>query len=266
MKDIKKIGNYFENRKDTWVCVDCMCGDLELENINAAEVVRELGEKFGYMFETSESGQKRKHIFIPRCCTKRTHYKFIGFGDCKKTRIQFDTETKKRLKRLYNNTDAFSGQKSGDLQIDHKTPHLIKDDEKPYALMSDDELMDEFQLLTPGHNTQKREVCSYCQNSGRRPPFFFSGCAGYYAGDSQYNGTCYGCGWYDGNAWREANANDGIKKDKLIYDYIKKSKTGIKSIVNFEDWKKFLEEFPELKSKNIPEHIEEGGNINTSLW
>ena len=47
MKDIKKIGNYFENRKDTWVCVDCMCGDLELEKINAAEVVRELGEKFG---------------------------------------------------------------------------------------------------------------------------------------------------------------------------------------------------------------------------
>lgn len=263
--DIEKIGDYFKNRKDTWVCVDCMCDDLELKKINAAEVVRDLGEKYGYEFEVSKSGQKRKSMFCPKCCAKTTHYKFIGIGDCKKNRIQFDNNIKNRLKRLYNDTDAFSGQKSGSLQIDHKTPHLLKDDNKSSSLMSDDELMRDYQLLTPGHNTQKREICSCCQRSGRRPPFFFSGCAGYYDGTSEYKGSCYGCGWYDGNAWRKANAQNEIKKDEVIYDYIKKSKFGIKVIINFEDWKNFLEEFPELKLKNIPEYDEEE-SMELQLW
>lgn len=265
-EDLKAVGKYFEDRKNQWVCVDCMIKDLQLKKLNVAESIRVLKEDAGYIFEVSKSSSRMAKL-IPclECGVKTSHYKFIGLCDDRKVRIQFKKSIKDRLKKLYDNTDAFSGQKSGALEIDHKTPHLLKDDEYRYY-MSDNELMSEYQLLTPGHNTQKREVCSVCQRTGRRPPFFFAGCCGYYSGNSEYTGTCCGCGWYDGNAWRNASARNQIKKDDNIYDLIKKSNLGIKPLVNFDSWKDFLEEFPELKMKNIPQSVEDEWNKELTLW
>ena len=41
----------------------------------------------------------------------------------------------------------------------------------------------------------------YCKKHNIRPPFLEI--PFWYEGDSQYTGSCEGCGWYDGKKWRE---------------------------------------------------------------
>ena len=68
--------------------------------------------------------------------------------------------------------------------------------------LTDDEIVENFQLLTREHNLLKDRMCSECKKSNIRPPFL--GISYWYQGGKDYCGSCVGCGWYDGKKWRES--------------------------------------------------------------
>ena len=77
------------------------------------------------------------------------------------------------------------------------------------ASLTNKEIEEHFQLLTREHNLLKDRACQYCIKNLKRPPLF--GISFWYEGGEDYNGTCVGCGWYDGNQWR-MKLNEFINK------------------------------------------------------
>jgi hypothetical protein len=99
---------------------------------------------------------------------------------------------------------------------DHKFPEIRWDrDTARVSLegLSEREILSDFQPLNNQRNQQKREACRACRRTGIRP--YPMGIKFYYAGDEHWPENvpstgkaaeqgCYGCGWYDLEAWRQA--------------------------------------------------------------
>ena len=104
---------------------------------------------------------------------------------------------------IFDNRDAFTGGTiSSVAEIDHKTPWTrLGGQDIDARKMSDAQIKNHFQLLTREHNLLKDRACDSCKKTNLRPPFL--GIPFWYEGNSSYNGTCEGCGWYDGAKWRE---------------------------------------------------------------
>jgi hypothetical protein len=125
---------------------------------------------------------------------------------------------RKRVIKVLNNYDAFEGRRirADSLLPDHKFPEIRWDTEtrrESLETLTDDEIKRDFQLLNNQRNLQKREACRSCYQTGKRSfplgiPFFYAG-NGSWPGDVPEKGKaaergCFGCGWYDLEAWREA--------------------------------------------------------------
>lgn len=198
LKNLKKNLN-------KWVCVN-----HNVDSDQPASVFRELKNE-GYKFKLHKAGQWAKRMYCKKCDRKSTHYKLISKKpkDPDKERVKMTKEVRKRIIKLLDKKDAITEASiTSTPEVDHKTPWQRLEKDIDAAKLNDNELKEHFQLLTREHNTQKREKCISCVKTRIRPAFL--GIPFWYKGDSKYEDTCDGCGWYDAKKWRE------VVKSKLI--------------------------------------------------
>lgn len=188
-----------------WVCSLHTTGSNQ-----PAAIFREV-KKQGYEFEEVETGRWAKKRYCPTCGQETSHYKLLKLEPTltKQERLSIDKKTRIRILKLFDNRDAFTGASiSSTAEIDHKVPWTRLENDIDATKLSDSEIKEHFQLLTREHNLLKDRCCGICKKENIRPPFL--GIEFWYDGDCNYRGSCVGCGWFDGIAWREA-VNNYIK-------------------------------------------------------
>lgn len=129
----------------------------------------------------------------------------------------FTPQFKARVIRLLKEWNAFEAKKTNKKSLipDHKFSEVRWDDdtkgENPMT-MTDDEIIDKFQLLDNQRNQQKREVCRKCFQEGIRGKIY--GIDYFYKGNEKWDKRipekgkkaekgCIGCPWYDIEKWRQ---------------------------------------------------------------
>ena len=126
-------------------------------------------------------------------------------------------KVRKKIMRVLHNHDVYEDHyRAKGLLPDHKFPGIRWDKDTRGVNTEDmtvEEIRDKFQLMDNRRNQQKREVCRKCyQTGGRGFPF---GIEYWYSGDQDWpSGVpmqgieaergCFGCGWYDLEAWRDS--------------------------------------------------------------
>ena len=190
--------NALKNNLGQWVCAYCA------SNSNQPAATFRNIKQLGYRFEEVSPGRWGLMRCCPVCGVKRTHYKLLSpepvFDE--KPRLSISSQQRKRVIALLDRRDAFTGASiSSTPEIDHKVPLTRLEKDVDISTLSDDDIRLHFQLLTREHNLLKDRACGRCKLSGKRQPFL--GISYWYEGDEEYCGSCVGCGWYDGKAWRE---------------------------------------------------------------
>ena len=129
----------------------------------------------------------------------------------------FSPQFKARVIRLLNEYNAFEARATAKKALipDHKFSEVRWDDEtkaENSMEMTDDEIIQKFQLLDNQRNQQKREVCRQCFQEGIRGTIY--GIKYFYEGDEHWDERipkigkaaekgCKGCPWYDIELWRK---------------------------------------------------------------
>ena len=190
----------------SWRCVSC---ELPV-NPNWARRVQDLKE-FGYTLATDTSRR------CDKCDANKTHLMLLPLTRGGISGYEtWSAETRSKIIKLLDSYDAFEGKKGRKegLLPDHKFPEIRWDhDTRRESLddISNDEIINDFQLLSNQRNQQKREVCRSCYQSGIRGTIF--GINFFYQGTEQWDANfpkkgkaaergCVGCGWYDIQKWR----------------------------------------------------------------
>lgn len=216
-KPLFDVLNYENKYHQTeWLCRQCT--DTSKVNSQAASRIRALKKDHGYHIASKDMycevcGKITKHDLLLRIPRKR--------GESQ-TRYTISNSLKKRIKELFNYTDACFDEKCPEatrtLIIDHKFPatRWAVGETHNYITMTDDEIKAKFQLLTQQTNLQKDRYCFRCLNEKIRGDFF--GIKWYPEGNEKWNGSnnsdengCVGCPWYDLNEWK-AKFNDYLNK------------------------------------------------------
>lgn len=200
------------------------CGGCELPaNPNPARRIQDIKE-FGYTLATDTS----RHC--DGCGQTRTHFLMVPLPRGGITGYEtWSPALRVRIVRVLGSHDAYehrSGNPAG-LLPDHKFPEIRWGDEtrrerESLEVLSDEEIRQQFQLMSNQRNQQKREVCRGCyQTDARGTPF---GISFFYAGngtwptgvpkrDNDAERGCVGCGWYDLERWRTA-LNEVVTRPK----------------------------------------------------
>ena len=168
-----------------------------------AAIFREV-KKRGYEFEEVSPNRWAKTMLCSVCGQETTHYKLEKDTPVfsKQERLTIDKKTRDRILRIFDNRDAFTGGSiSSVAEIDHKVPWTRLEEDIDARELTDDEVRTHFQLLTREHNLLKDRACTVCKNENVRPAFL--GIPFWYSGGSEYLDTCEGCGWFDGEKWRQ---------------------------------------------------------------
>ena len=162
-----------------WTCVACQLPP----NPNWARRIQELKE-FGYTIAT-DTGRDCKI-----CSSKKTHTLLIPIprGGISGYEV-WSPELRIRIIDVLKKYDAYEDKygKKDNLLPDHKFPEIRwGNDTKRDSLehLTDQEIKEQFQLLSNQRNLQKREVCRKCsQTNNRGYPF---GIKYYYQGDQDW--------------------------------------------------------------------------------
>ena len=198
MSKAEKFLNACKKNLGKWTC------SLHNSDSNQpAATFREV-KKMGYEFEEVSTNRWGKTMYCETCGQVTTHYKLLKAEPTltKQERLAIDKKTRERILNIFFNKDAFTGASiSSCAEIDHKIPWTRLDKDIDATKLSDNEIKENFQLLTREHNLLKDRACGYCKQNNVRPPFLEI--PFWYEGNSQYKGSCKGCGWYDGKKWRE---------------------------------------------------------------
>lgn len=139
----------------------------------------------------------------------------------------FTSQFKSRVIRLFKAVNAYEAKETARKSLipDHKFSEVRWDDATKGTNpmdMTDEEIIEKFQLLDNQRNQQKREICRNCFQTGQRGRLF--GIDFYPVGDELWDSSipqtgkdaeqgCVGCPWYDIQAWRKS-INDILKKYK----------------------------------------------------
>lgn len=208
---MSKVDNFISALKNN--CREWTCSLHTTGSNQPAAIFREV-KKLGYKFEEVSPNRWAKSMYCTVCKQNTTHYKLLEkepvFNEKKRLLISKDTRAK--ILRIFDNKDAFTGASiSSVAEIDHKIPWTRLDEDVNANIMNEEDIKNNFQLLTREHNLLKDRMCGFCKNECKRPPFL--GISFWYDGDENYRGTCYGCGWYDGERWRKVV--DNLLKDNI---------------------------------------------------
>lgn len=200
-----------QNNVGEWVCSYCNTGSGQ-----PAATFRGL-KKLGYAFEEIAPNRWAKKMKCPHCNAVRSHYKLLSKEplNIEKHRCTIPPNQRERVLKILGGTDAFTGSTiTSTPEIDHKIPWSRLEQDINISTLTDEDVSNNFQLLTREHNLLKDRNCQHCIKYNERLPFF--GIDFYYEGDKEYKGSCVGCGWYDGIIWRKKlneylNGNNGNK-------------------------------------------------------
>lgn len=129
----------------------------------------------------------------------------------------FTPQFKARVIRLLKQQNAFEAKRTNKKALipDHKFSEVRWDDEtktENSMEMTDEEIIQKFQLLDNQRNQQKREICRRCFQEGKRGNIY--GINYFYQGDENWDPKippigkeaekgCIGCPWYDIELWRK---------------------------------------------------------------
>ena len=205
-----------------WVCTYCNSGSGQ-----PAAVSRELRAD-GYLFEETSPGRYSTQMYCPTCGKKRTHIKLLSEEPVldEKKRCSITKKDRERVLSILGTRDAFTGASivSSTPEIDHKTPFSRLEQDKNISELTDEQIKDDFQILTRHSNLLKDKACKKCILTNKRTPF--NGIEYWYVGDENYDHCigCVGCGWHDGVKYTEKlNQYIKNKKDliKTCQEYIK---------------------------------------------
>lgn len=190
--------NALKDNVGQWVCAYCA------SNSNQPAATFRNIKKLGYRFEEVSPGRWGRAMRCHRCGEERTHYKLLSVEPVfdEKPRLAISAAKRRHIIELFEGRDAFTGASiSSTPEIDHKVPWTRLEKDIDTNALADYEIRQHFQLLTREHNLLKDRACSHCKATGLRTPFL--GIRYWYEGGEEYRGSCVGCGWYDGKAWRE---------------------------------------------------------------
>lgn len=184
-------------------------------NPNSARRIQDIKEA-GYTIASVERGKGLKgygRIMLPIPLHTQSGYE------------TFTPQFKARGIRLLKERNAFEAKVTSKRALipDHKFSEVRWDGntkEENSMDMTDEEIIQKFQLLDNQRNQQKREVCRRCFQEGIRGTIF--GIDYFYKGflnwdknipqrGKQAEKGCIGCPWYDIEAWRK-HLNERIKK------------------------------------------------------
>lgn len=181
-------------------------------NDNPARRIQDIKD-FGYTIASipNSSGRKTSRIMLPIPL-----YEMMGYET-------FTQKFKNRVIKLLSGINAYEARETTHRGLipDHKFSEVRWDEDTKDVNddnMTDEEIIKKFQLLDNQRNQQKREVCRKCFQSGIRGSIY--GIDFFYYGDKRWDKKipkvgkaaekgCYGCPWYDIEAWRKA-LNDKI--------------------------------------------------------
>jgi hypothetical protein len=198
MSKVDKFLKALKENVGEWTCCYCNSGSDQ-----PAATFREI-KKRGYIFEEVGNNRWAKTIFCPICNGYHTHYKLLFTEKIneEKPRCSITPKQRDRVIKILKEKDAFTGAKiTSTPEIDHKVPWSRLDKDINISNLSDEEIAEHFQLLTREHNLLKDRECQKCIKTNIRPHFFEI--PFWYEGDEKYNGSCEGCGYYDGKKWRK---------------------------------------------------------------
>ena len=174
-------------------------------NNNPARRIQDIKDA-GYTIATIHhyEGKKSARILLPIPKTTEMGYE------------TFTPQFKSRVIHLLNGINAYESKPTTPKGLipDHKFSEVRWDKntkEKNPMEMSDEEVIQKFQLLDNQRNLQKREICRNCFQTGKRGiiygiPFFYQG-REYWDENIPTLGKiaeqgCIGCAWYDIERWR----------------------------------------------------------------
>ena len=198
---MSKVDDFLRACKDNvgkWTC------SLHTTGSNQPAAIFREAKKLGYEFEETKPQRWAEQKYCPICKQTTTHYTLLKIEPTSTvhSRYNINSKTRERILKIFENKDAFTGASiSSKPEIAHKTPWTRLEHDIDASNLSDEEIKQHFQLLTRDHNLLKDRRCDYCKKHNIRPPFLEI--PFWYEGDSQYTGSCEGCGWYDGKKWRE---------------------------------------------------------------
>lgn len=175
-------------------------------NDNPARRIQDIKDA-GYTVASIPGGpkEKTKRVLLPLPLNNEMGYE------------TFTPQFKARVIRLLKGINAFEARQTTvkGLIPDHKFSEVRWDEEtkaENSMEMTDEEVIEKFQLLDNQRNQQKREVCRRCFQDGKRGvlygiPFFYSGTIDWpndvpQVGKAAETG-CVGCAWYDIERWRK---------------------------------------------------------------
>ena len=181
-------------------------------NNNPQRRIQDIKE-LGYTLSTRLTGQSTERLLLPIPRGAETGYE------------TFTPQFKSRVIRLLKGINAFEAKATNIKALipDHKFSE-IRWDESTRAEnsmeMTDEEIIEKFQLLDNQRNQQKREICRKCFQTSERGEIY--GIKYFYKGSKQWNKSiptkgkeaekgCIGCPWHDIPKWRE-ELNKILKK------------------------------------------------------
>lgn len=188
-----------------WKCVHCEIP----KNPNWARRFQDIKE-FGYTTAT------HTNMFCSRCKRNTTHLLLLPIPRGGHTGYEtWSPQLRKKIMKILGFYDVYEDRKNMSLLPDHKFPEIRWDEntkEENPDDMSEEEIKKKFQLLSNQRNQQKREVCRYCYQTGKRGypyniKFFHAGNENWpkdvpKRGKDAEKG-CVGCGWYDLVKWKK---------------------------------------------------------------
>lgn len=210
---------YFLILKDRcWHCRDCAGRQIESTQIAGGGGIQGLqrGTKSrpGIITET-------KREFCSECDKTSTWDRWTGEYTESSSASGLHRKLQTRIFEHYGYTDSIEQRRrqTHELVIDHRFPmeRWGGSEEKNPTQMDEQEIERKFQLLkkdsSGNHNLLKSRACERCIATGKRG--YPMGIKFYYAGDENWPADCpvkgpeaergcYGCGWYDFDAWRAA--------------------------------------------------------------
>lgn len=129
----------------------------------------------------------------------------------------FSPQFKARVIRILKERNAFEARVTAKKALipDHKFSEVRWDDEtkaENSMEMTDEQIIQKFQLLDNQRNQQKREICRHCFQEGIRGTIY--GIKYFYKGSEEWDSEipkigkaaeegCKGCPWYDIEKWRK---------------------------------------------------------------
>jgi len=187
------------------------------KNPNWARRIQDIKE-FGYTLATNTSMYDR--VLKQNC----THILLIPLPRGGITGYEVWTkETRSRILKTLNYFDEYEAKltKKEGLLPDHKFPEIRWDHTTKRSdinKLTNEQILNDFQLMTNQRNQQKREVCRGCYQTGKRGIIY--GIKYFYEGDENWPNDvpkkgkeaekgCQGCGWYDIKKWRK-NINNCV--------------------------------------------------------